>query len=87
MDESKRRFIKQGVGVLVAGGLVASGAKQVVAAEPPEVPPSMKVPGAGMGEYGSPAKYENKVIRTFIRSQPGTTGSGASRAPLEWLEG
>ena len=87
MDESKRRFIKQGVGVLVAGGLVASGAKQVVAAEPPEVPPSMKVPGAGMGEYGSPAKYENKVIRTFIRSQPGTTGSGASRAPLESLEG
>jgi len=87
VDESKRRFIKQGVGVLVAGGLVASGAKQVVAAEPPEVPPSMKVPGAGMGEYGSPAKYENKVIRTFIRSQPGTTGSGASRAPLESLEG
>ena len=39
VDESKRRFIKQGVGVLVAGGLVASGAKQVVAAEPPEVPP------------------------------------------------
>lgn len=47
----------------------------------------MKVPGAGMGEYGSPAKYESKVTRTFIRSQPGTTGSGASRAPLESLEG
>ena len=55
--------------------------------EPPEIPPSMKGPGAGMGEYGSPAKYESKVTRTFIRSQPGTTGSGASRSPLESLEG
>jgi sulfane dehydrogenase subunit SoxC len=40
-----------------------------------------------MGEYGSPAKYEAKVTRTLIRSQPGTTGSGASRTPLESLEG
>ena len=47
----------------------------------------MKVPGAGMGEYGTPAKYESKVTRTLIRSQPGTTGSGASRTPLEALDG
>src|SRR5262245_28065767 len=47
----------------------------------------MKGPGAGMGEYGSPAKYESKVTRAFIRSQPGTTGSGASRTPLESLDG
>jgi sulfane dehydrogenase subunit SoxC len=47
----------------------------------------MKIPGAGMSDYGSPAKYERKVTRTLIRSQPGTTGSGASRTPLESLEG
>jgi sulfane dehydrogenase subunit SoxC len=47
----------------------------------------MRAPGAGMSEYGSPAKYERAVTRTFIRSQPGTTGSGASRTPLESLEG
>jgi sulfane dehydrogenase subunit SoxC len=87
VDESKRRFIKQGVGLLAAGGLVAAGEKRADAAEPPEIPPSMKVPGAGMGEYGTPAKYESKVTRTLIRSQPGTTGSGASRTPLESLEG
>jgi sulfane dehydrogenase subunit SoxC len=87
MDESKRRFIKQGVGLLAAGGLVAANGKHAAAVEPPETPPSMKVPGAGMGEYGAPAKYESKVTRTFIRSQPGTTGSGASRTPLESLEG
>src|SRR5436309_10805324 len=87
MDESKRSFIKHSVGLIAAGGLVAGAAKHAETVEPPEVPPSMKAPGAGLGEYGSPAKYEGKVTRTLIRSQPGTTGSGASRTPLESLEG
>jgi sulfane dehydrogenase subunit SoxC len=87
MDESKRSFLKRSVGLLGAAGLVAGGAKKADAVEPPEVPPAMKVPGAGMGEYGTPAKYESQVTRTLIRSQPGTTGSGASRTPLEALDG
>src|SRR4029450_5636885 len=87
MDESKRRFIKQSVGLLAASGLVVGRSTDADAAEPPEVPPSMKVPGSGMSEYGSPAKHESKVTRTLIRSQPGTTGSGASRTPLESLDG
>src|SRR5215471_8153188 len=87
MDESKRRFIRQGVGLFAVGGLVAAAEQRTEAVEPPEIPPSMKAPGTGMGEYGSPAKYESKVTRTLIRSQPGTTGSGASRSPLESLEG
>jgi sulfane dehydrogenase subunit SoxC len=40
-----------------------------------------------MSGYGSPAKYESKVIRTLIQSRPGTTGSGSSRTPLEALDG
>jgi sulfane dehydrogenase subunit SoxC len=87
MDESKRRFLKRSVGLLAAGGLVTGGAKRTEAVEPPDVAPSMKAPGAGMSEYGTPAKYEGKVTRTLIRSQPGTTGSGASRTPLESLDG
>ena len=87
MDESKRKFLKRSVGLLGAAGLVAGGAKDADAAEPPEVPASMKVPGVGMGQYGTPAKYESTVTRTLIRSQPGTTGSGASRTPLEALDG
>ena len=87
MNQSKRSFIKQGLGLLAATGLVAGRGKHAEALEPLEVPPSMKVPGAGMSEYGNPAKYERKVTRTLIRSQPGTTGSGASRTPLESLEG
>jgi sulfane dehydrogenase subunit SoxC len=40
-----------------------------------------------MSGYGFPARYEDKVQRTAISSQPGTTGSGASRTPLEQLNG
>ncbi len=87
MDGSKRRFIKKTVGLLAATGFAAGGVKRGDAVEPPEIPPSMKVPGTGMGEYGSPAKYESNVTRTLIRSQPGTNGSGASRTPLESLDG
>ena len=79
MDESKRSFIKQSLGLIAASGVVAGGLQHADALEPPEVPTSMKVPGAGMSEYGSPAKYERKVTRTLIHSQRGTTGSGASR--------
>src|SRR4030095_9062494 len=80
-------FIKQTFGLMAATSLAAGGARHAAAAGPPEVPPSMKGPGAGMGEYGTPAKYERKVTRAFIRSQPGTTGSAASRTPLESLDG
>jgi sulfane dehydrogenase subunit SoxC len=87
MDASKRKFLKRSVALLGASGLVTTGSKDVGAVEPPEVPPWMKSPGAGMSEYGVPARYETKVTRTLIRSQPGTTGSGASRTPLEALDG
>ena len=50
MDESKRSFIKQTIGVMAASGLAGGGAKPTEAAEPPEIPASMKSPGAGMGE-------------------------------------
>src|SRR5947209_16668838 len=47
----------------------------------------MKVSGAPLSAYGAPATFEGEVTRTLIRSQPGTTGAGASRTPLEALEG
>src|SRR5437773_1509967 len=87
MDPSKRRFLKRSVVLLGASGLVTSGSKEVGAFEPPDVPPWMKSPGAGFNEYGVPSKHESKVTRTLIRSQPGTTGSGAARTPLEALDG
>src|SRR5262249_59935092 len=87
MDRSRRRFLRLGAALLGAVGLGPNGARPASAAEPLEVPPWMKFPGAGMSPYGTPAKYESAVTRTLIRSQPGTTGSGASRTPLEALDG
>ena len=83
----RRIFLKQGVALLGAGGLVATAGDGARAAESPSAPSPAPSPGAGMSDYGHPAKYEAKVTRTLIRSQPGTTGSGASRTPLEMLEG
>jgi sulfane dehydrogenase subunit SoxC len=84
---SRRGFLGHTVALLAATGLVPRRTDDATAAEPPEVPPWMKAPGAGFTPYGAPSKYESKVTRTAMRSQPGTTGSGAIRTPLEALEG
>jgi len=83
----RRIFLTQGAGLIAAGGFTVLSERSAAAADPPDVPPWMRAPGAGMSGYGSPAKYESKVQRTGIGSQPGTTGSGASRTPLEQLNG
>src|SRR5262245_33385614 len=82
----RRFFIKQSVALFGVGGLGAV-ARSARAADPTQLPPWMQFPGAGMSSYGSPAKYESKVVRALIQSKPGTTGSGASRTPIESLDG
>src|SRR6266536_2666647 len=80
----RRIFLSSGLAVLGAAGGLTLGSPGVARAE---VPSSMQYPGNPLSGYGVPAKYESKVTRVLIRSQPGTTGSGASRSPLEALEG
>jgi sulfane dehydrogenase subunit SoxC len=77
----RRLFLKGSA----AAGLTFLTAKTVTAA-PPEVPASMLVPGAGMSGYGPRSAHEDHVQRSF-GSLPGTVGTGASRTPLEHLEG
>jgi sulfane dehydrogenase subunit SoxC len=84
----RRIFLSSGLAALGAAGSLALGSPGAArAAAPPETPPWTQFPGAPFSGYGAPAKYESKVTRVLIRSQPGTTGSGASRTPLEALEG
>ena len=86
----RRLFLASGLAIMggvAGGGLIGGSPGDVQAAGPPEVPVWMQYPGAPFSTYGAPAKYESKVTRTLIRSQPGTTGSGASRTPLEMLDG
>jgi len=83
---TRRTFLRASAVALGVAGLGAGDPATLGAVEPPGIPTWMKVPGAGMSPYGSPAKFESKVTRTIV-SRPGTTGSGASRTPLEALDG
>jgi sulfane dehydrogenase subunit SoxC len=70
---------------LAGAGLTLMTARPAGAA-PPDVPAWMKVPGAGMSPYGARSKHEEHIVRT-VGAVPGTIGTGASRTPLEHLEG
>jgi hypothetical protein len=83
----RRAFLSGSTGALATGAFMAFAPGKAGAAGPPETPAEMKVSGAPLSAYGSPATFEREVARTLIRSQPGTTGAGASRSPLEALEG
>src|SRR5258705_10420393 len=83
----RRVFLKGGAQALTVGAFMAFASSEASAAAPPENRTGMTVSGAPLSPYGSPATYEREVTRPLIRSQPGTTGAGASRTPLEALEG
>jgi len=68
--------------VAVAGGL----SFMTASAAPPDTPDWMKTPGQGVHGYGSRSRFEESVVRT-AQPSPGAPGTGASRTPLERLEG
>ena len=79
-----RRLFLEGTLVVGAAGVSASSAL----AEPLTVQPWMKVPGTGFTGYGQPSRYEDKVVRvTPPPPNPATQGVGASRTPLQLLDG
>jgi sulfane dehydrogenase subunit SoxC len=77
----RRLFLRGGIGLL--GGLTLAQPAAVAAPRQPWA----TAPGAPMSGYGTPSSFERHVQRVGIGSQPGTTGSGVSRTPLQHLEG
>jgi sulfane dehydrogenase subunit SoxC len=69
-----------------AGGAGLAAARPAFGAAELSVEPWMKEPGAPFVGYGLPSRFEAKVFRAFA-SAPGTTGTGASRTPLQRLNG
>lgn len=69
------------------GGVAAGGLLLTARAAADGRDPWMTMPGAGMSESGAPSAHEAHVHRYNVSSQTGTTGSGASRTPLEHLDG
>jgi sulfane dehydrogenase subunit SoxC len=82
----RRLFLTQGAALMGAGGLGFLSARPAAGAVPPDIPQWMKAPGEGMRPYGTRSRHEAHVER-MVGSMPGTTGAGASRTPLEHLEG
>jgi sulfane dehydrogenase subunit SoxC len=76
----RRLFLKGGAAMLAGATMLTAKAA------PPDVPPWMKTPGLPMRGYGERSPHEAQVQR-LVNAQPGTTGSGGSRTPLESLEG
>lgn len=81
----RRMFLTSTAAMVGGAGLELMTARPAQAA-PPDVPTWMTVPGAGMDGYGTRSSYEAHVQRG-AGSSPGTVGTGASRTPIEHLEG
>ena len=79
-----RRYFLRG-GVVAAGGLV-SLASVAARAETLTVPEWMQQPGEPFVAYGQPSHYE-KIGRSIGATQTTSPGSGASRSPLQSLNG
>ena len=79
----RRLFLKGGL----AGSLGLTFSSITQADEAEGRKPWMQSPGRGMSEYGAPSSYEGHVVREGIAGQQGTVGSGASRTPLQALQG
>jgi sulfane dehydrogenase subunit SoxC len=81
----RRSLLRRG---LFSAGAVAAGARIVRADESigANAPEWMKTPGRSFSTYGIPAKSQEKVQRAFTIG-PGRDGTGASRTPLQSLEG
>jgi sulfane dehydrogenase subunit SoxC len=81
----RRWFLAQSAAIVGAGGVTLLSA-QPVAAEPLEIPPWMKAPGAHMSAYGQPSKHEGAVQRV-VGGTPNVQGSGVSFTPHHRLHG
>jgi sulfane dehydrogenase subunit SoxC len=77
-----------GRGVLFAGAAATSAGSSLTgaAAEPLPVDPWSKVPGEKIPPYGTPAKYENKVVRT-LSNPNGEPRTQQARTPHHLLNG
>ena len=79
----RRIFLTHGAALIGAGSLGLLVARPAASQE---IPPWIRAPGLGMSAYGERSPFESDVIRG-VAAVPGTTGTGASRTPLESLQG
>jgi sulfane dehydrogenase subunit SoxC len=79
-----RRYFLQS-GAAMAGTVAAATAARADSIGT-QSPPSMTAPGSGFTAYGMPSRWREDIKRT-IGIGPGRPVTGASRTPLQYLEG
>ncbi|MEE8543149.1 MAG: sulfite dehydrogenase [Gammaproteobacteria bacterium] len=79
----RRIFLTHSAALIGAGSLGLLAARPAAAQD---IPSWMRAPGLGMSEYGERSPFESHVTRHVVTAL-GTTGAGASRTPLESLQG
>jgi len=73
--------------LFLRGGLLSGVAVLSARASAVEREAWMRAPGAAMDEIGEPSPHEAHVRRMNIRSAPGTSGTGVSFTPHQYLDG
>src|SRR5437899_11569475 len=85
-EKGRRGFLKRGAGLVTgaaSAGLAPGANAQGLAGQPWE-----RVYGAGFTGYGQPSRFEQPVMRHFLRPYGDLApGSGGALAPIEALEG
>src|SRR5215207_1082765 len=79
----RRLFLSGGAALVGTAGLLTA---RPAGADPLEIPPWMKAPGAHMSAYGQPSKHESAVQRV-VGGTPNVQGSGVSFTPHHRLHG
>jgi sulfane dehydrogenase subunit SoxC len=95
-DQGRERFGEPAAGngimsrrIFLESALIAGAAGATVStanAEPLAVPAWSKAPGTPFVGYGTPSKFESKIVRTFA-GQPNSPGTGSARTPHQHLDG
>jgi len=73
--------------IFLRAGVASGAALMTASASAVERQEWMRAPGTAMSEAGAPSSHESHVVRAPIGSAPGTTGTGVSRTPLQFLDG
>ena len=81
----RRLFLTQSASLVGAGGIALLSA-QPAGAEPLEIPPWMKAPGAHMSAYGQPSQHEARCNASSAARRT-CSGSGVSFTPHHRLHG
>src|SRR5262249_53028410 len=83
---SRRIFLERALAASATGAAATGAGVSSAGAEPLAVPAWSKGPGSPFTAYGTPPRFESKVVRTWA-NPPNAPGTGSARTPHQHLDG